>query len=150
MSLRFTISLHRVASGLKRQPSPGTESPTPVTDHLDWFFQQSPDEALPVKTLATSVALAGSTQIEATLLPDHRVRYLDYDGEVSGNRGCVQRLVTGTYETIKTDARQFTIGAVKTSIIDLDDQVEYEPSAAEIQSSLHRLLTTNPHVELLH
>lgn len=150
MSLRFTISLHRVASGLKRQSSPDVQPSTPVTDHLDWFFQQTRDNSLPLKTLATSVVLAASPQIEATLLPDHRVRYLDYDGEVSGNRGCVQRLVTGTYETIKSDTTQFIIRVVNASIIDLEDQVEYEPNAAKIQSSLHRLLTTNPHVELRH
>lgn len=36
----------------------------------------------------------------ARALPDHRVHYLDYEGEVSGGRGHVVRWDQGTYETI--------------------------------------------------
>lgn len=36
-------------------------------------------------------------QIPAERLPDHRLRYLNYEGPVSGNRGSVQRLFSGTY-----------------------------------------------------
>jgi hypothetical protein len=34
----------------------------------------------------------------ATQLPAHRKHYLDYEGEVTGNRGTVFRIDTGTYE----------------------------------------------------
>lgn len=31
-------------------------------------------------------------------LPDHRLAYLDYEGEISGGRGCVTQVMTGTFE----------------------------------------------------
>ena len=34
----------------------------------------------------------------AIRLPDHRKHYLDYEGEVSGDRGTVSRIDSGTYE----------------------------------------------------
>ena len=39
----------------------------------------------------------------ATPLPDHRTHYLDYEGEVTGNRGMVVRIDTGTYEQITSE-----------------------------------------------
>ncbi|HCS55475.1 DNA polymerase ligase N-terminal domain-containing protein [Rubinisphaera sp.] len=39
------------------------------------------------------------TEIKLTVfqLPDHRMQYLDYEGPVSGNRGCVKRIDQGMY-----------------------------------------------------
>lgn len=31
-------------------------------------------------------------------LPDHRLAYLDYEGEISGGRGCVTQVMAGTFE----------------------------------------------------
>ena len=69
-------------------------------DHLDWFFQQptGADDAL--WTFSTPFELPSSAELPATRLPDHRHRYLDYDGEISSDRGSVQRLVTGTYRLV--------------------------------------------------
>lgn len=38
--------------------------------------------------------------IEAELLPDHRLAYLEYEGPVSGGRGCVTRWDQGMYSAI--------------------------------------------------
>ena len=38
--------------------------------------------------------------IAAEPLPDHRLMYLDYEGVVSGDRGSVQRVLAGIYETM--------------------------------------------------
>lgn len=35
--------------------------------------------------------------IAAELLPDHRLLYLEYEGPVSGNRGCVRRVAGGQF-----------------------------------------------------
>ena len=35
--------------------------------------------------------------IAAESLPDHRLLYLDYEGPVSGNRGCVRRVAGGQF-----------------------------------------------------
>lgn len=39
--------------------------------------------------------------LAATGLPDHRVAYLEYEGGVSGGRGAVARLATGSVEWIE-------------------------------------------------
>jgi hypothetical protein len=38
--------------------------------------------------------------IPATPLPDHRLRYLDYEGPISGGRGSVVQWDRGTYELL--------------------------------------------------
>jgi hypothetical protein len=35
--------------------------------------------------------------LAAELLPDHRLLYLEYEGPVSGNRGCVRRVAGGQF-----------------------------------------------------
>ncbi len=40
---------------------------------------------------------SGDEPIAAQPLPPHRLLYLDYEGPVSGNRGVVQRAVSGSY-----------------------------------------------------
>lgn len=42
-------------------------------------------------------------RINATRLPDHRLHYLDYEGPVSNNRGCVRRWDRGSYSVVEVD-----------------------------------------------
>ena len=44
-----------------------------------------------------------ASSIEAAPLPDHRLAYLDYEGPVSGNRGSVRRIDSGTFLLIESD-----------------------------------------------
>jgi hypothetical protein len=37
----------------------------------------------------------------AKQLPDHRLEYLEFEGEISGNRGRVKRIDRGEYETLE-------------------------------------------------
>jgi len=38
--------------------------------------------------------------LAAEALPDHRLKFLDYEGPISGDRGTVSRLADGTFEPI--------------------------------------------------
>ncbi|MFO0787940.1 MAG: hypothetical protein U0805_00685 [Pirellulales bacterium] len=40
-----------------------------------------------------------TNEVPAEALPDHRLAYLEYEGEVSNNRGQVIRIAAGTYQT---------------------------------------------------
>lgn len=53
---------------------------------------------------ATSLRVESSDSafVVATLLPDHRVNYLDYEGPVSQGRGEVHRLATGGLDWVET------------------------------------------------
>lgn len=65
--------------------------------HHDWLVERA-DLAL-VPTWRTGHHRPDdptSESFEAERIGDHRAVYLDYEGEVSGGRGSVQRLATGT------------------------------------------------------
>ena len=42
--------------------------------------------------------------IQAEALPDHRLAYLEYEGQVSGNRGAVSRVQEGEYQVVDETA----------------------------------------------
>ena len=69
-------------------------------DHpsLHWDFMLEAQSAL--RTWRLSAALVVSKHIQAELLPDHRLHYLDYEGPVSKNRGTVTRWDAGTFTWI--------------------------------------------------
>ncbi len=75
-------------------------------DHLDWFFSLEDGADAPLVTWSTPVSLPHLGENISRHLPDHRARYLDYDGEISGSRGWVQRLVAGECCVRKSDAEQ--------------------------------------------
>lgn len=63
--------------------------------HFDWMLARDDDGPLRTFRLETDIS-AGCEQFVGTSLPDHRRRYLDYEGPISGNRGRVQRVASGS------------------------------------------------------
>jgi hypothetical protein len=47
--------------------------------------------------------------VSAEQLPDHRLAYLDYEGEVLGGRGIVSRVDAGTYEVVAESESVLTV-----------------------------------------
>jgi len=81
--------------------SRGTES------HFDWMFQ-SGGVLLTWATIShLSTDLPGDT--DAVRLPDHRLEYLDYQGDVSRDRGHVTRVERGLYRIIEKSPHRFEI-----------------------------------------
>ena len=71
----------------------GVEEP-----HFDLMFETAPDSALstwrsPEWPLKIGTKLTG--------LPDHRPWYLTYEGEISGARGWVRRVASGTHQLLE-------------------------------------------------
>lgn len=64
--------------------------------HWDLMLEAGPR----LRTWALSRLPVPKGEIAATSLPDHRVRYLDYEGPISHDRGTVRRVDRGTYEPI--------------------------------------------------
>ena len=76
---------------------------TPMDDH--WDIMLEADSALitwsiPPQSPAGAGSIGATFVCSATRLPDHRKYYLDYEGEITGNRGMVSRIDAGTYEQI--------------------------------------------------
>lgn len=64
--------------------------------HHDWLIQIEPDSSARVATFRTAHRRPDlEPTFEAERIGDHRSIYLDYEGEVSGERGRVERLLAG-------------------------------------------------------
>jgi hypothetical protein len=69
------------------------------SDHVDWMLarDEPPESPLVTFRLARRVdELAPADHLPAERLPDHRTRYLTYEGPISGDRGCVSRITSGS------------------------------------------------------
>ena len=67
-------------------------------DGIHWDFMLEDGDVL--RTWAIDAPIVPDTELPARVLPDHRRIYLEYQGEVSGNRGSVRRVDAGTYSVL--------------------------------------------------
>lgn len=113
---RFTILQHHAGPSFQRQAD-GVNSIASGPVHWDWLFEP-PTAAARLWTWATDPLPTGAptrpndvkfTIVRAIRLADHRVRYLDYEGEVAGDRGSVRQIATGEYELLENTARCFSV-----------------------------------------
>ncbi|MFM7151016.1 MAG: DNA polymerase ligase N-terminal domain-containing protein, partial [Gemmataceae bacterium] len=74
-------------------------------DHFDLLLQR--EESLKSWRLV-SIPRAGEPQ-SATVIPDHRLMYLDYEGPVSSNRGHVQRVDGGELQWLHAGEDQVEV-----------------------------------------
>jgi hypothetical protein len=71
---------------------------------IHWDFLLERGEVL--RTWAIDAEIIANAELPARSLPDHRRIYLDYEGPISGDRGNVRRIASGTYHLIEwTDNR---------------------------------------------
>ncbi|MBI1189487.1 MAG: hypothetical protein GC200_02225 [Tepidisphaera sp.] len=62
------------------------------TGHFDWFLEDRPAQVLRSFRLAIDPLASDALAFEASPASDHRLAYLDFEGEVSGGRGHVSRV----------------------------------------------------------
>ena len=88
MNPSFVVLKHEAGTMLERTSQ----------THLDWMFEL--DGRL--KTFSTEVLnpLEDHQGIAATALPDHRLQYLHYEGDIAGGRGKVTLIASGKFELI--------------------------------------------------
>jgi hypothetical protein len=89
--LRFVILRHETPAGYPR------------ASHFDLMLEQG--ESLCTWALE-KVPISGE-EVIAERLPDHRLAYLDYEGEVSSERGTVSRVDAGEYERLEESETRF-------------------------------------------
>ena len=98
-SLQFVVLAH--------QPGPGSERSGEL--HFDWMFEV--DRRL--RTWATPpVQLdvdSGPWEVDCESLADHRLHYLDHEGEISCDRGTVIRKIKGVYTLLESDCNLFRV-----------------------------------------
>ena len=73
----------------------------PESDRLShWDLMLERDDTGELVTWALDELPQPGLAIAAMRLGDHRAAYLDYEGPVSGNRGTVERVYEGAYQTV--------------------------------------------------
>ena len=81
---------------------------TPSADLTHWDLMLEKDGTL--RTWKISQEPAADQQLSATLLPDHRLVYLQYEGPISGDRGHVNQWDYGTFQGIvPTESKPFSV-----------------------------------------
>jgi hypothetical protein len=93
---RYVVLRHETPAGYPRGP------------HFDLMLEHG--ELL--RTWALEKLPAAGETVAAERLPDHRPIYLDYEGEVAGDRGSVRRVDAGEYEMI-ADSAAATVGRLR-------------------------------------
>lgn len=73
-----------------------------VWNGVHWDLMLEHGEVL--RTWALDSPVVAGRELPARALPDHRRIYLDYEGEISGNRGHVRRIDRGPYQTLEWSA----------------------------------------------
>jgi hypothetical protein len=79
--------------------------------HYDWMIQRSDEADAPLLTFRVFVRPDDATVLEfaAERLGDHRAVYLEYEGEVSGGRGRVDRVAAGVVESLRESAERVDV-----------------------------------------
>ena len=107
---RFVVLRHWVGVGLQRQSGWNgdelDESEGSGQSHFDWMFEVEGE----LRTWATPPVddFENSFEIHADRLPNHRLKYLDYEGELSGERGHVEQVLHGHLCSSDDDSQRFT------------------------------------------
>lgn len=93
---RFVVLLHETPPGYPR----GT--------HFDLMLEH----AGLLRTWALEKLPAAGESVVAERLPDHRLAYLDFEGDVAGNRGQVSRVDAGDFDVV-TDSESLLVVAIR-------------------------------------
>jgi len=86
---RFVVLRHNVGPGTSRAGEL----------HFDWMFEI--DGMLRTWATAPIERFDQSIELDCHRLADHRIDYLDYEGEISGDRGSVSRVLSGSFRLIE-------------------------------------------------
>jgi len=90
------------------------ETPPGYARGLHWDFMIEADGALRTWALTESPleiisGVQGPRKIDAEALPDHRIAYLEYQGEIAGNRGAVTRCEQGTCQILRSSENELLL-----------------------------------------
>ena len=112
---RYVVLRHRVPAA----PADRTGGATAPSrgDHYDWMFEA--DGHLLTWASEQWCAATQAAVLAALPLPPHRLAYLDYEGEVSGNRGTVDRVEAGTHRLLHValDRYVFAVQGGRTGVV---------------------------------
>lgn len=92
---RFVILRHQVGAALSRTGEA----------HLDWMFESG--DALRTWASPLVVDFDQPLELECEALADHRLTYLDFEGQIDGDRGLVNQVLSGRFRLLENDSDRF-------------------------------------------
>ena len=107
-------------------------------DHPEWHWDFLLEAGQECRTWRLADEPAVGATIPAEAIADHRLKYLAYEGPVSGNRGQVTQWDAGGYEWIQDDERAIIVRLMGrrlqcvcrlTRIADVSWQIELIPES---------------------
>jgi hypothetical protein len=107
---------------LRHDPAPGSSRP------LHWDFMLETETGL--LTWAVERAWEAGQELPAVQLPLHRAHYLDYEGILSGGRGSVTRLDTGSFTWLSQEDAELVVRLAGTRLRGEVRLVRQLPAAA--------------------
>lgn len=120
---RFVVLFHEMPAG------------APRTSHYDLMLEQEGT----LRTWSLDQLPGAGQTVPAIQLADHRLTYLDYEGEVSNNRGTVRRVDAGEFELLElsaTTVRAAIRGARLHGILTLNQQATDSSQWSAVLTSL--------------
>ncbi|WP_146531327.1 hypothetical protein [Novipirellula artificiosorum] len=97
MNHRFVVLEHTPGRLFKRQLQP----------HFDWMFES--DGGLLTWATAPIDFFEKQLVVVARPLPVHRLRYLDFEGDIGEDRGEVRQRIAGDYALLRRDEQHFAV-----------------------------------------
>ncbi len=85
-------------------------------DGVHWDLMLERGDVL--QTWAIDEPIVSGRDLAARALGDHRCVYLEYEGEISGGRGRVRRLDSGTYRVVKWSAEHIRVEVAGAQLAD--------------------------------
>jgi hypothetical protein len=82
---------------------------------VHWDFMLEAGDVL--RTWAIDEPLERGRDLPARALGDHRKAYLEYEGELSGNRGSVKRVDRGTFQVLEWSDRRVRVAVAGTQLV---------------------------------
>ena len=154
---RFTILRHTAGTNFQRAAQRSAKRIAAGPLHWDWLFErtiqsnESPsndhsDSESGMSTWATDPLLELDASqrtmfpivtVPALRLPDHRVLYLDFEGEIDGERGTVVQIATGHYQIMADTPLSFQaiLTITRSRFIARDAKVVLQLSHSEAEST---------------
>ncbi len=80
-----------------------------------WDFMLESGEFL--RTWAIDEPIASGRDLPARSLAEHRKIYLEYEGEIAGNRGSVRRVDEGTYRVLEWSENHVRVELAGTQLV---------------------------------
>ena len=78
-----------------------------VWNGVHWDFMLESGEVL--RTWAIDAPIVAGRECNARALADHRLIYLDFEGELTGGRGRVRRVDEGTYRALEWSSNRVRV-----------------------------------------